>query len=331
MFSSESVPKEVAELAEKYQFILKDERSIQKEVIELKKIIRSAVKKQMRIKAGYVQMQKATNGKKQSDYLKREVRDLSDQISDMQDDLQILDVYDTGAFDDEESRCDDPVMGGTGVPIDLAGEIDVNDGGGHHTLENSRLSALQKDLAKEMKVKDGLEKFMSSNTSASRRYLEDSKNMLDVSLSCTEAKSRLDIVIDDLLFRLWKEAAIIDGAKNMVKILRAQRKTDHRSLSDAQQTLILSEEKLDLIFMALNKYICINSLLGCVFEDIQLTAQSLLPATQHDAAFVGSEWKTGDTINRMSEPGHRSPWTAPTSRSTGSNGIEYVDNGKHKS
>lgn len=276
---SESVPKEVAELAEKYQFILKDERSIQKEVIELKKIIRSAVKKQMRIKAGYVQMQKATNGKKQSDYLKREVRDLSDQISDMQDDLQILDVYDTGAFDDEESRCDDPVMGGTGVPIDLAGEIDVNDGGGHHTLENSRLSALQKDLAKEMKVKDGLEKFMSSNTSASRRYLEDSKNMLDDSKAKiallrmqiekiahqghdahssnggTEAKSRLDIVIDDLLFRLWKEAAIIDGAKNMVKILRAQRKTDHRSLSDAQQTLILSEEKLDLIFMALNKYI----------------------------------------------------------------------------
>ncbi|EYC16387.1 hypothetical protein Y032_0033g2627 [Ancylostoma ceylanicum] len=70
--SGESVPKEVAQLAEKYQFSIKDERSIQKE--------------------------KATNGKKQSDYLKREVRDLSDQISDMQDDLQILDVYDSGAF-----------------------------------------------------------------------------------------------------------------------------------------------------------------------------------------------------------------------------------------
>ncbi|KAK6061081.1 hypothetical protein COOONC_01257 [Cooperia oncophora] len=72
IISGESVPKEVAQLAEKYQFLIKDERSIQKE--------------------------KATNGKKQSDYLKREVRDLSDQISDMQDDLQILDVYDTGAF-----------------------------------------------------------------------------------------------------------------------------------------------------------------------------------------------------------------------------------------
>ncbi|VDL71238.1 unnamed protein product [Nippostrongylus brasiliensis] len=275
-FSGESVPREVAQLAEKYQFCLKDERSIQKEVIELKKLIRSAVKKQMRIKAGYVQMQKATNGKKQSDYLKREVRDLSEQISDMQDDLQILDVYDTGAFDEEESRCDDPILAGTGASFDV--DIDVNDGSSHHTLENSRLSALQKDLAKEMKVKDGLEKFMSSNTSASRRYLEDSKNMLDdskakiallrmqidkiahqghdiQSSNGNETKSQLDMVIDDLLFRLWKEAAIIEGAKNMVKILRAQRKTDHRSLNDAQQTLILSEEKLDLIQMALKKYV----------------------------------------------------------------------------
>ncbi|KAK5978876.1 Non-specific serine/threonine protein kinase [Trichostrongylus colubriformis] len=278
LITGESVPKEVAQLAEKYQFSLKDERSIQKEVIELKKIIRSAVKKQMRIKAGYVQMQKATNGKKQSDYLKREVRDLSDQISDMQDDLQILDVYDTGAFDDEESRCDEPILGASGASLDLAGDVDVNEQRSH-TSENSRLSALQKDLAKEMKVKDGLEKFMSSNTSASRRYLEDSKNMLDDSKAKiallrmqiekiahqghdihssnggSETKSQLDTVIDDLLFRLWKEAAIIEGAKNMVKILRAQRKTDHRSLNDAQQTLILSEEKLDLILMALRKYI----------------------------------------------------------------------------
>ncbi|KAK6764104.1 hypothetical protein RB195_024433 [Necator americanus] len=261
----ESVPREVAQLAEKYQFSIKDERSIQKE-------------KQMRIKAGYVQMQKATNGKKQSDYLKKEVRDLSDQISNMQDDLQILDVYDTGAFDDEESRGDDAVVGVTGATLDLPNEVDVA-GSSNQILENARLSALQKDLEKEMKVKDGLEKFMSSNTSASRRYLEDSKNMLDDSkakiallrmqiekiahqgyeinspTAGSESKSQLDIVIDDLLFRLWKEAAIIEGAKNMIKILRAQKKADHKGLSDAQQTLILSEEKVELILLALRKYI----------------------------------------------------------------------------
>ncbi|EPB70929.1 hr1 repeat protein [Ancylostoma ceylanicum] len=180
------------------------------------------------------------------------------------------------AKDDEESRGDDPILGGVGASIDLANDVDVA-GSGHQILENARLSALQKDLEKEMKVKDGLEKFMSSNTSASRRYLEDSKNMLDDSKAKiallrmqiekishqgqdtgssngSESKSRLDLKIDDLLFRLWKEAAIIEGAKNMIKILRAQRKADHKGLNDAQQTLILSEEKLELIFMALRKY-----------------------------------------------------------------------------
>ncbi|VDM61174.1 unnamed protein product [Angiostrongylus costaricensis] len=222
-FSGESVPKEVALLAEKYQFSIKDERSVQKEV-------RLSTRLSTFLKPSY----KATNGKKQLDYLKREVRDLSDQISDMQDDLQILEVYDTGAFGELS-----PLL----------------------TLEAEQSRFKSKtaeiiDLAKEMKVKDGLEKFMSSNTSASRRYLEDSKNMLDDSKakiallrmqiekiahqghdihSSTgrETKSQLDMVIDDLFFRLCKEAAIIDGAKNLIKLLRAQRKTDHRSLNDS--------------------------------------------------------------------------------------------------
>lgn len=39
-----------------------------------------------------------TKERKQSDFLKKEIRDLSDQISDMKDDLQTLDMYDSGAF-----------------------------------------------------------------------------------------------------------------------------------------------------------------------------------------------------------------------------------------
>ena len=36
--------------------------------------------------------------KNNQEALKRDIRDLSDQISDMQDDLNVLDMYDTGAF-----------------------------------------------------------------------------------------------------------------------------------------------------------------------------------------------------------------------------------------
>lgn len=46
----------------------------------------------------FVYFQKVTKEKKQSDYLKKEIRDLSDQISDMQDDLQTLNMYDSGVY-----------------------------------------------------------------------------------------------------------------------------------------------------------------------------------------------------------------------------------------
>lgn len=57
----DSVPPEVAMLASKYSYSIGEERSVQKEVIELKKLIRANLSKQMRIKAGYVQMQVIIN------------------------------------------------------------------------------------------------------------------------------------------------------------------------------------------------------------------------------------------------------------------------------
>uniref|UniRef100_A0A0N5B1F5 REM-1 domain-containing protein n=1 Tax=Syphacia muris TaxID=451379 RepID=A0A0N5B1F5_9BILA len=94
----DAIPEELLDLAKRYKFTFGDHKSLQKEVIELKKNIRASVSKHLRMKQGYVQMQKVTKGKKQSEDLKREVRDLTDLISDMQDDLQTLDMYDTGVF-----------------------------------------------------------------------------------------------------------------------------------------------------------------------------------------------------------------------------------------
>ena len=54
---SDSVPPEVAEVAEKYQYVISSDRSVQKEVIELKKHIRSKLNVQLKMKAGYSQMQ----------------------------------------------------------------------------------------------------------------------------------------------------------------------------------------------------------------------------------------------------------------------------------
>ena len=47
-------------------------------------------------------------------------------------------------------------------------------------LQEIYFSFFQKDLMKELKVKEGLEKFMSTDTSASRKFIDETQNMLEV-------------------------------------------------------------------------------------------------------------------------------------------------------
>ncbi|KAM3727862.1 Serine/threonine-protein kinase [Dirofilaria immitis] len=274
-----SIPEELALLADKYTFSFGEQKSLQKDVIKLKKKIRISCNKQMRIKQGYVQMQKVTKERKQSDFLKKEIRDLSDQISDMKDDLQTLDMYDSGAFDDG-----DDVNGIPNSPSEDALTVDgSSDGAGieltaenAETVTNSRLASLQKELDKEMKVKDGLERFLAI-VQTSRKLQEESKSMLfdskakiallrmqiekmqrqeqvDAGLCGKTIPTKTEMIVDDLLFRLRKEAAIVEGARNMIRILSSQKKSDGKSLSQAFDNQMQSEEKLDLIRLALAKY-----------------------------------------------------------------------------
>lgn len=56
------------------------------------------------------------------------------------------------------------------------------------------------------------------------------------------------------MFRLRKEVALADGAKNMLKILSEQKKPDLKSTKDAFETRTQAEEKIDLIRLSLKKY-----------------------------------------------------------------------------
>ncbi|KAK6113022.1 Protein kinase domain family protein [Brugia pahangi] len=274
-----SVPEELALLADKYTFNFGEQKSLQKDVIKLKKKIRVSCNKQMRIKQGYVQMQKVTKERKQSDFLKKEIRDLSDQISDMKDDLQTLDMYDSGAFDDGDdvngipNSPSEEALAADGSSDGAALEINTDN---TETVTNSRLASLQKELDKEMKVKDGLERFLAIGQT-SRKLQDESRSMLfdskakiallrmqiekmqrqeqvGAGLSGKTIPTKAEMIVDDLLFRLRKEAAIAEGARNMIRILSSQRKSDGKSLSQAFDNQMQSEEKLDLIRLALAKY-----------------------------------------------------------------------------
>uniref|UniRef100_A0A914VE41 protein kinase C n=1 Tax=Plectus sambesii TaxID=2011161 RepID=A0A914VE41_9BILA len=273
--SSELLPDAVAELAIKYNELYKmtaDARdvnaSLQRQVADLKKFLRAEVGKQMRLKQGYVQMQRVMKDKKQSEFLKKNVRDLSDTISDMQDDLQTLDMFATGTPDENGAVEQD--AGG-----DSGGESEQTNPPSPPL--NPRLVALQKELAKELKVKEGLERFLV--TGQNRKILEESRGMLEdskakIALLRMQVEkiqrqeqaaaangeagktSKCELIIDDLLNRLTREAKIAEGARVMVAALQQQKKSDQyqKTLQEAYDTQTQSEEKLDLIRLALKKY-----------------------------------------------------------------------------
>lgn len=97
--------------------------------------------------------------------------------------------------DEEDSKDLDSGSGGS-PSVTPSGNRDITT---PVTSENPRLASLhvcylylilfhyfltfQKDLSKELKVKEGLEKFMSTDTTASRIHGDDTKTMLEVRLN----------------------------------------------------------------------------------------------------------------------------------------------------
>lgn len=58
----------------------------------------------------------------------------------------------------------------------------------------------------------------------------------------------------DLLYRLYREIAVVDGAKNLLRTLNETKKPDLKTRKDAEDTLDHAQEKMALIRMAVQKY-----------------------------------------------------------------------------
>lgn len=62
-----------------------------------------------------------------------------------------------------------------------------------------------------------------------------------------EGMSPLELQIEDLRHRLKVECAVIEGAKNVLKLCQGSKVTDRKVFQEAQSSLVESSEKLDLI------------------------------------------------------------------------------------
>uniref|UniRef100_A0A7E4W727 Protein kinase domain-containing protein n=1 Tax=Panagrellus redivivus TaxID=6233 RepID=A0A7E4W727_PANRE len=250
--SMEQVPLEVAEIATKFEYHW-TVNSFQKDVAELHRRIKQELTKTMRLKEGCLRIQKLSKDRKQLESAKNQVRDYCDLISDMQADMHTLQMYMTGGQDLDDSTS----------PVE-------RDNGYNET--NSKLAMYKKELSKELNVKDGLERFFNMDLTRAydNKFMEESQHLYDDNKAkiaflkmhierleiqemngSSTFQSKSDAIVDDLLYRLHRETAVVDGAKNMLRTVKKADK-QYRELNEAAYQ---AAEKIDLIRLALRKYL----------------------------------------------------------------------------
>ncbi|CAK8674500.1 unnamed protein product [Clavelina lepadiformis] len=248
---------------------------IQNRLEKVKEEIRRDIRKEFRVKEGIENMLKATTDKKQLASLENMLRISNRQLDDLHQELRELDAAQiTRSIDDHQTDASSgdtaaapQVFDSNNAPVDL------------------RIAGLEKQLRIEMMVKQGAENMMKSYNAGhskdrkliatAEQMLCESKNKIEVirmqilqlknhpvrssdttaqagDKSPGDIRDALALRIAVIRHHIKIEAAIVEGSKNVVKMLgMAGKQADKKALQEVQEKLQESSHKLDLLKLAL--------------------------------------------------------------------------------
>lgn len=258
---------------------------------EMREHIKREIRRELRIKEGAGKLRTATSDRKSLQNVSSIVKKANSRLQELQTVLHELEsqiLLNQGHGTSLPARIPPlPLTAETNTPetpLSPMGETPLEET--NLSTTDQRLRSLEKQLDIEIKVKQGADNLISMYTSGgqqNKKLLSDAYQMQDdakakidyikmrinklgdTRTDCNGVKSiveracessqltPLDVRIDQLCRRLCIETAVMDGARNAVRLLQGSRVSEKKALQEAQQRIQESSGKLDLVRLSLEK------------------------------------------------------------------------------
>ncbi|XP_018576928.1 serine/threonine-protein kinase N isoform X2 [Anoplophora glabripennis] len=266
----------VYELSHKYGLSIDNlnDAQLPNKLEELKDIIRKEIRKELKIKEGAEKLRGVSTDRKSLNHVATIVKNSNWKLTELKNELSELEsqiILTQGQSTPNTSMNDNSK---------ISDNQNYDKSNFNHC---SKIENLEKQLNIELKVKQGAENMIQSIIGKDKKLLAEAQQMLQDSkkkieylkmkitklkhdtdlksrglitdnndngdLSQRELEPLLEDRIEDLKHRLRVEAAVVEGAKNVIKLLQNgnKEKSDRRALTEAQEGLRASSMKLDLL------------------------------------------------------------------------------------
>ncbi|XP_019877003.1 serine/threonine-protein kinase N isoform X2 [Aethina tumida] len=277
---------------------------------ELKDIIKKEIRRELKIKEGAEKLKEASTDRKSLSHVATQIKNSNWKLTELKNELSELESQ--IILSQGQTTPTTPSINGDSLQRASLEE---------HNNEKYNLSLknLERQLNIELKVKQGAENMIQSITGKDKKLqteaqqmLKDSKKKIEYlkmkitkmkhDISSKQRGSMHDLTsnggshppgepsledrIEELKHRLRIEGAVVEGAKNVIKLLSngTREKSDKKALSEAMESQRASSEKLDLLRKSLElrkQELPADSPIAIQLKEELTHAQSLSPTPVH--------------------------------------------------